>query len=81
MSSGHLVGRRIQPRFNLVVVLKRHGDGELGALVDVSVDRTRSDRNPTVGANDDAHVAVVQRGPDGSRRSAHRTCSRTRSTA
>jgi hypothetical protein len=49
MSSGHLVGRRIQPRFNLVVVLRRRGDGELGALVDVSVDRTRSDRNPTVG--------------------------------
>jgi hypothetical protein len=36
MSSGHLVGRRIQPRFNLVVVLRRHGDGELGALADVS---------------------------------------------
>ena len=44
MSSGHLVGRRIQPRFNLVVVLSWHGDGEQGALVDVSVDRTRSDR-------------------------------------
>jgi hypothetical protein len=43
MSSGHLVGRRIQPRFNLVVVLSWHGDEDLGALVDVSVDRTRSD--------------------------------------
>jgi hypothetical protein len=39
MSSGHLVGRRIQPRFNLVVVLRRHDDEELGALVDVSEDR------------------------------------------
>ena len=52
MSSGHLVGRRIQPRFNLVVVLRRHGDEELGALVDVSQDRTRSDRSPTVGASE-----------------------------
>ena len=52
MSSGHLVGRRIQPRFNLVVVLRRHANGELGALVDVSVDRTRSDRSPTVGASE-----------------------------
>ena len=36
MSSGHLVGRRIQPRFNLVVVLRQHGGWELGALADVS---------------------------------------------
>jgi hypothetical protein len=56
MSSGHLVGRRIQPRFNLVVVLRRHGDGELGALVDVSVERTRADRSPTVARGNDAHV-------------------------
>ena len=52
MSSGHLVGRRIQPRFNLVVVLERHGNGELGALVDVSMDRIRSDRSPTVGTSE-----------------------------
>jgi hypothetical protein len=52
MSSGHLVGRRIQPRFNLVVVLSRHGDGELGALVDVSGDRIRADRTPTVGPSE-----------------------------
>jgi hypothetical protein len=52
MSSGHLVGRRIQPRFNLVVVLSWHGDGELGALVDVSVDRTRSDRWAMVGTGE-----------------------------
>ena len=52
MSSGHLVGRRIQPHFNLVVVPCRHGDGELGALVDVSVDRTRSDRSPKVGTSE-----------------------------
>jgi hypothetical protein len=56
MSSGHLVGRRIQPRFNLVVVLSRHGDGELGALVDVSVERTRAGRTPTVARVNDAHV-------------------------
>ena len=52
MSSGHLVGRRIQPRFNLVVVLRRHGDGELGALVDVSVDRTDSDQCSAVGMSE-----------------------------
>jgi hypothetical protein len=52
MSSGHLVGRRIQPRFNLVVVLSWHGNGELGALVDVSVDRARSNRRPNVGTSE-----------------------------
>lgn len=52
MSSGHLVGRRIQPRFNLVAVRIRRGDGELGALVDLSADRTRFDRRPAAGTSE-----------------------------
>jgi hypothetical protein len=54
MSSGHLVGRRIQPRFTPVVVLSWHGDEELGALVDLSVDRTRADRRPAVSTSEKA---------------------------